>query len=77
MIIFPLSAVSKVPKICNRVDFPAPEAPTMQVISLLFMVMSTPLRTSTLPKDLCMLFALIMFDFFANLKNLLLLLIKK
>ena len=40
------SGLSKVPKMCNKVVFPAPEAPTIDTISPLATFTDTPLSTS-------------------------------
>ena len=44
IVYFPLSGFSRVPKICNNVVLPAPEAPTIEIISPLLISKSIPLR---------------------------------
>ena len=44
-----IDALSKVPKICNNVVFPAPEGPTIATTSPFFIVKSTPFKTSKSP----------------------------
>ena len=48
----PASACESVPMICNRVVFPAPLAPTIEISSPRFTSSVMPFSTSNVPKDL-------------------------
>jgi len=51
---------------CNRVDFPAPEAPTMETISPFLISRLIPSSTLSLPYDLRILFTLITISKYAT-----------
>jgi len=55
---FPVSGFSRVPIIWRSVDLPAPLAPTIEIISLLFTIKSTPLSTCKLLNFLWIFFEL-------------------
>ena len=65
----PASGLSNVPRICSKVVFPAPEAPTMLMTSPFAMSRSMPLSTGRDPYDFLIPLADMMEDMTTSIAN--------